>query len=207
MMKNIYSSAALGSLFFAALTFAGDFELTINGKKHELNLDQEVALELEDGTKVQVKIAQKEYLTFGGKGFQFEHHKSMLPAVSELGDGVTQMLLATPRGTGVMIQTYEGVNPNSLIETMIQELTKEEVEVGYTLTKEKSLRKVGEKEFHGAIATTTSKAEDEQWAYEVVASGDDSGGILIVTFVENDNKNVDGKVVERFWKTLTIGKK
>lgn len=206
-MKNFHLSAALGSLLFTALSFAGDFELTINGNKHELDLDNEVALELEDGTTVQVKLAQKEYLTYGGKGFQFEHHKSMLPTVSDLGDGVTQTLLATPTGTGVMIQTYEEVDPNPLVETMIHELTKEEVAVGYTLTKEKTLRKVGDEVFRGAIATTTSEAEDEQWVYEVVALGDENGGMVIVTFVEEDNRKVDAEVVERFWKTLALGKK
>lgn len=206
-MKNIHFLVTLCSFVFTALTFAGDYELTINGEKHELDLDQEVALELADGSKVQVKIAQKEYLVFDGNGFQFEHHKSMLPAVSQLDDGVTQTLLATSTGTGVMIQTYDKVDPNSLVETMIHELTKEELEVGYTMTKEKASRKVGDAVLRGAIATTTSKAEDEQWTYEVVAMGDENGGILVVTFVEADNRKVDAKVVERFWKTLALGKK
>jgi hypothetical protein len=124
-----------------------------------------------------------------------------------LGDGVTQTLLATSTGTGVMIQTYDKVDPNSLVETMIHELTKEEVEVGYSMTKEKALRKVGDAVLRGAIATTTSKAGDEQWTYEVVAMGDEHGGILVVTFVEKDNKEVDAKVIDRFWKTLALDKK
>lgn len=205
-MKNFQLPVFLACVFFVAPSFAGDFELTINGKKYDLDLDKEIPVELEDGTKMQVKLEQKEHLTFEGNGFRFEHHKSMLPTVSDLGDGVTQLLLATPTGTGIMIQTYEGLDPNSLVEVMINELTKEEVAVGYTLTKEKTLRKVGDQVFRGANATTTSEAEDEQWVYEVVALGDENGGMVIVTFVEEDNRKVDAKVIERFWKTLALGK-
>lgn len=201
-MSPLFSSLFAGLIVFGASAFAGDFVLTVNGQKVEVDLDREAPFVLDDGTKLNVKLEQKEYLTFKLNGVQFEYHKSQLPAVSDLGDGVTQTLMSTALGTGILIQTYEGIDPSSLIDLMINELTGEEVNYGYSLEKQKTRRKVGDQVLTGAIATT--KNVGEEWIREVVACGNEDKGILIVTFIEGDSTTEDKKVLDRFWKTLQL---
>lgn len=192
------------ALLFSACTttIAGDYVLTINGKDHELDLEQETTVKLADGTELKLNLKQKEYLEFKADLFAFEHKNQFRPNRTDLGDGLLQTAIMTPMGTGILVQEYKQMDPSSLIDMMVKELTKEEVEYGYKLKEVSISKKVGDAEFKGKKAITTYTGEE--WTRSVLAYGKKDKGLLIVTFIEKDNYEKEKHLIDQLWKSIKL---
>ncbi len=189
-------------LLCSTSAIAGDYVLSINGKDHELSLDKESTVKLADGTELKLNLKQKEYLEFQADLFTFEHKNQFRPNRTDLGEGLLQTAIMTPMGTGILVQEYHQMDPSSLIDMMVKELTKEEVEYGYKLKEVLISKKVGDVEFKGKKAITTYTGEE--WTRSVLAYGKKDKGLLVVTFVEKDNYEKEKHLIDQLWKSLKL---
>ena len=140
---RLFLSLCILVIAFPPLLVAGDYVVTVNGSSREIDLDQEVMLQLSDGTELRLVLQQNEYLRFKGDLFNFEHKNTYKPNRVALDDGIYQTTLFTPLGTTILVQEYLHIDPTSLVDLLLRELTKEEVEYGYKYQEKKVRRNAG----------------------------------------------------------------
>lgn len=194
---------ALAVALFVQPALAGeDYTLEIDGVEQAIGLDAPKEIVLPDGTRVNVVLSQNEFSEFVAKAFSFSHRSDYKPSRNELNAGIVQTAILTPVGTGVLVQEYDGLDPTPLIDIMLKELTKEEVDYGYDYREREVSQTVGDKTLKGRQAVTSYK--DETWTRSVYAYGGRDSGLLIVTFLEDEYRETEEELLEVFWQTLKI---
>ena len=181
---------------------AQDYIITVDGTATEIGLDEPATLRLPDGRTLELELRQKEHVRFSSDMFSFEHRSEYKAARTNLDEGIRQTTIITALGTGVLLQEYEGLNPSTLIDLMLSELTKEEVEYGYEYSESAAERAVDGVQFAGKRAITTSTTEE--WTREVLAYGAKDRGLLIVTFIEKESDGSERQLIEQLWQTLEL---
>jgi hypothetical protein len=201
MKTRVLTAIAIG--LWGCVALAGNYVLTIDGKQFELDLGEATTVTTQGGQRLEVKLEKKDIATFKTDTFSFNHPSSVTPSKTDLGDGIYQTMMATPAGTLVMIQEYSGMNPSGFVDLMITELTKEEAQYGYKITKEGVSKKLSD----GHTVTgkrVISKYQTTEYERYVLCYGAKDAGILIVTQVDKDASPEDLRMIEQFWKTMTI---
>jgi len=201
----IIVSCILNSICTIAL--AEQYILTIDGKQFEIELGEPQTLRLQNETSIKVNLKKKPIATFETDFFTFDYLADKgSPNRENLGDGVHQSIIVTPLGTVLLLQEYRGVNPTHLVDMMLNELTKESKEYGYSLSKEEiSKPLVDGKRMIGKRITATYGAE--VYRYEVLAYGKKDDGVLVATVANNlspSSEASDRRLLKLFWKTLRI---
>lgn len=211
-MKRI-SLSSLPLLLACGLSFslpftglAGNYIITIDGKEVEVDEDKESTLTLENGQKVKVLLKKKDILSYATDTFSFDHSKHYNPARTDLGANVFQSMLVTPIGTAVMIQEYKTLNPANLIDMMVDELTKEEVNYGYKLTESPETMTLSDGTVLKGKKVVTTHDEGAYTRYILAASGKGKGN-LFITQIERDNEETESEVIDLFWKSLKVNLK
>jgi hypothetical protein len=122
---------------------------------------------------------------------------------TKLSDGIVQHLLATAVGTVVVVQDYAALNPVSLDQLMLQEMTKESVQAGGRLTQQKASRTLADgKELTGIRATVKTRTESVD--YEILGYGKVDQGVMVITRIDRENTATDQAVLDRFWSSLEL---
>jgi hypothetical protein len=107
-------------------------------------------------------------------------------------------------GNGFIVQKYHRINPSSLTQLMLNEITKESISYGYVKSEKNFQKKLlSGQVIDGIEATLTYKAEKEKY---IVATygGKDEGIIVIVMLLNEDFKTEDSKMIDLFLNTLKI---
>lgn len=198
-----YPIVILVAMLMSSHIFAAEnYILEINGRTYDVGLGEEKRVELPGGETLRLNLSMKEYVSFESELYKFSHKSIYKATKTDLGEGIFQTMIITPLGTGVLIQEYTTMNPTMLVDMMLRELTKEEVDYGYAYKEKKITRKVGARTLKGKQATTTY--QDEEWTRAVYAYGTRDAGILVITFMEKDNEKEDKHLVDDLWKTLEL---
>lgn len=200
-MKTTLIAIILGLCGTFAL--AGNYVLTINGKPYEIDLDEPTSITIEGNQKLQLKLEKKEVVLFKTAAFSFSHPSSANPARSEIGDGTHQTLMASPTGTLVMIQEYSNMDPTGLVDLMVSELTKEEVEYGYEITKTPATKKLIDGQMVSGKHVISTYRTDTYERY-VVCYGVKDAGLLIITQADKTAPEEDLAMINLFWNSMKI---
>lgn len=192
----------MASGLIAAPALAGNYILTIDGKAQEIDLGQTSTVTLENGQTIEIILDQKEVLTFKTNNFSFDYPSELTPARTDLGDGIYQTMLATPMGSLILVQEYENIDPSSMVDLMLHELTKEEVQYGYKITESKETRTANGKEFKGKKALATYRGEEN--TRHVMTHSDRDAGLLVVTMLDKTAPEKDVKMIDRFWESIAV---
>lgn len=190
----------------ASAALAGNYILNIDGKRYELDLGARAVVALQDGRRVQVELTKKDVAVFKTPAFSFSHPGRVTPARTDLGNGLHQTMMTTPSGTMVMIQEYSTTNPSGLVDFMLAEVLKQEVQYGYEITTTPATKELAD----GRTAIgkrAISKYRSEEYERYVVCFGGRDAGIMIVTQVEKASPREDLAMVELFWKTMSVSVK
>jgi hypothetical protein len=179
-----------------------NYRIEINGHSYDIGLDTSKNIVLSNGETLQIKISLKDVIAFESRFFSFSHRKSHTPSSSVVQAGITQTIVSTSLGGGVLVQEYTTTDPTLLIDMMVRELVKEEIEYGYEYNESTVSKMIGDIELVGKEVITTYK--DKVWVRHVFAYGEKDAGILIITFIENDNLDEDKHLIDDFWKSLRI---
>jgi hypothetical protein len=201
-MKQIAIFLIIG--FISLARAGGDYVLELDGKKFEMSLDSKTNLVLPDGKSVSATLKEKEIVTFEGQLFSFEHKSSVTPQRVELQKDLSQTTLnISPVGGVIIVQEYTHLNPVSTVDRMIAALTKKDVAAGYELAQENAERHLADGTVLKGKKVTTTQG-DKQWIRNVLATGRNGEGVLVVTIVSARHADEDGAVIEAFWKSLRL---
>jgi hypothetical protein len=208
-MNNIAKSLSFfcGISFFMVLLTpwlaSGQYVLSVDEKKVDLKIGEPQTVILTNGHKLMLVLSKKEFLTFDGNYFSFRHKSNFTPNKTDLGDGISQTLMTSPTGTGIIVQEYKSLDPSSLVDTMVHELTKDEIRAGYKKSEKNIEKKItGGKTIKGKLVTTTYK--DDEWVRSVFAYGNGDEGVLVVTMIEKSNVEKEREIIDLFWESFAL---
>ncbi|MDM7859434.1 hypothetical protein QTP81_02300 [Alteromonas sp. ASW11-36] len=173
-----------GLVFFALSlpALAGNYILKIDGKLYEIGLGEQTEVRIGDKV-VSVSLDQKAVLTYSSQYFSFDHPREFVPAKSDLGSGLYQTATMTPLGSVVLVQEYTTMSPVSLLDLMINEITKVERQYGYNITEEpKAITLKDGKVVKGKMVY--SKYNDTDIERFIGVYGNRDSGVLIMTQID-----------------------
>ncbi|MDX8495446.1 hypothetical protein RFN29_28195 [Mesorhizobium sp. VK22B] len=193
-------------LLCAGLARAEDlkaFKLTIDGVTVDIDPGEDANVSLPGGKMAKVRLDRNDFATFSGGTFSFVHPSNISVTKTDLGDSITQYLAASALGTIVVVQEYGKMNPVSLNQLMLQEMTKESVQAGGTLTQEPTTRKLPDgRELTGVKATVRTRADTAD--FEIVGFGLADQGLLFITRIGDQDAATEQPMIDKFWETLQI---
>jgi hypothetical protein len=196
----------LGVLLVSILSFAqtqGNYIIIINNDSIRVDLNNEVDYTNKSGEELTIKVIQPEIQTYSDDMISFSHNKSLNVSNSKIEEGLEQCMIMKSTGNGFMVQKYKTINPSSLTQLMLNEITKESISYGYSKTEKKFSKKIKSGQtIEGIQATLTYKGEKE--VYTVATYGGKDEGIIVVTMLLNDDFKEDKEIIELFLHTLSI---
>jgi len=178
-----------------------DYIIHFNDTSILVALDKQYSL-MVNGKQLDFKVAQKDTLTYTDNLYSFQYLKGFKVSTSKLDVGIEQLSLLTAEGSGLLIQRYESINPTSLNELMLSELTKESISYGYE-SKRTSYKKVLKSGHEIEITKAVLRYKDEVNIYEIASIGKKDAGIMIVTIRMDENDNSQGQnLIDLMWKSI-----
>jgi hypothetical protein len=182
---------------------AGNYVLTVEGEKHEVDVGEQTIIKLSDGKTIQVTLEKKAVASFSVENFSFDHPGDVAPSRTDLGNGVHQTMMTTPLGTLAIVQEYTNMNPSDLVDVMLNELTKEEKEYGYAITNSSEKMKLANgKMLSGKKSIATYRGE--QIIRHVLCYSLRDAGIIVITQMAKDASPIDKAMIDTFWESFNI---
>ena len=179
------------------------FKLTIDGVTVDIDPGEDIDVTLPGGKTSKVRLEHNDFATFSGGTFSFVHPSNYSVTKTDLGDGIAQYLMASALGTLVVVQKYDKMNPVSLNQLMLQEMTKETVQAGGQLTQQPTTRKLADgKELTGLKATVKTRTDSAD--FEIVGFGTADQGLLFITRIGDQDNATEQPLIDKFWETLKI---
>lgn len=179
------------------------FTLTIGGTPVGIEVGETVTVTLPDGSTTEASLTRNPFSSYRSDQFQFVHPSEFSVTKSDVGDGIVQHLLASALGTIVIVQEYRDIDPSSLVPLMLQEMTKDGVAAGATVSQQPATRLVPDGvTMSGVTATETGKSDVAD--YEILGHGKDGAGLLVITRVDRDNAAQDRTLIDKFWESFRL---
>ena len=203
MTKAIFT---LGALLIGLKSYSqekGNYIIIINNDSIQVDLNTNIKYKNSSGEESTIKIIQPEILTYSDDMISFKHDKSLSVSDSKIEAGIEQCMIMKSTGNGYMVQKYKTIDPSSLTQLMMNEITKESISYGYTRTEKPFKKKLKSGQtIEGVQATLTYKGEDE--VYTVATYGAKDEGIIVVTMLLSEDYKDDKKIIDLFLDTLEI---
>ena len=179
------------------------FKLTIDGVTVDIDPGESANVTLPGGKQSKVTLERNDFATFSGGSFSFVHPTGISVTKTDLGENITQYLMASALGTIVVVQEYGKMNPVSLNQLMLQEMTRESVQAGATLTQQPTTRKLADgKELTGIRAEVKTRTDTAY--FEIVGYGLADRGLLFVTRVGSGDLATEQPLIDKFWESLKL---
>ena len=179
------------------------FKLTIDGVAVDIDPGESTTITLPGGKQSKVTLERNDFATFSGGSFSFVHPTGISVTKTDLGENITQYLMASALGTIVVVQEYGKMNPVSLNQLMLQEMTRESVQAGAELTQQPTTRKLADgKELTGIRAEVKTRTDTAY--FEIVGYGLADRGLLFVTRVGSGDLATEQPLIDKFWESLKL---
>lgn len=206
-MRMKFAAGALATLMLCAGSSAAEdlkaFKLTIDGVSVDIDPGEDASITLPGGKTSKVRLDRNDFATFSGGTFSFVHPSTISVTKTELGDRISQYLMASALGTIVVVQEYGKMNPVSLHQLMLQEMTRESVQAGGTLTQEPTTRKLADgKELTGIKARVKTRTDSAD--FEIVGFGLADQGLLFITRIGDQDVATEQPLIDKFWESLKV---
>ncbi len=182
---------------------AANYILEINGDTVSLALDGTKTFKNSKGQTYTLKLKQKEVLHYEDAKFSFQYPANYTVSSEKIDDDITQLLCFAATGDGFLIQSYKDINPENMVDLMLEEMTKESVDAGYKETITTVQHTLGSgKVLTGKRSTLT--LDDDTSAYEIYPVKSGKGGLLIVHIILDSEDEKAAAAKETFWKTIKL---
>ena len=180
-----------------------NYEISINGETYDISLGRDYQIKSNSGEKLHFRVNKKALMTYKNGYISFQHKSDLAISSTDLGNGIRQIMTNTAVGTLVLIQEYSTMNPTAMVNLMLQELTKEQINYGYKMQKETHSKalKNGTK-LRGLKATLKYNEEEEYWT--VTAYGKKDKGLLVITKIDKEYLSTERNIIDLMWETLQI---
>ena len=180
-----------------------NYEISINGKTYDISLGRDYQIKSNSGEKLHFRVNKKAVMTYKNGYISFQHKSDLAISATDLGDGIRQIMTNTAVGTLVLIQEYSTMNPSAMVNLMLQELTKEQINYGYKMQKETHSKALKDGiKLRGLRATLKYNEEEEYWT--VSAYGKKDRGLLVITKIDKEYLSTEKNIIDLMWETLQI---
>jgi hypothetical protein len=179
------------------------FTVTVDGVSVMMNPGENGKITLKDGRTLTVGLTVNPVMSWSDSMVTFDHPSGINVATQMLSKRITQRIMASAVGTVVIIQEYDAIEPTTLNQTMMNELTKNDLKLGAELTQseaKKTLR--GGMILNGLRGILKSRTAIK--TIEVFSYGKDGRGVMLISQLNDDNKANDQAFVDQFWRTLAL---
>ena len=184
-----------------------EFRLTINGENTQVDSGETIKFRLANGKVLNIAIHQNETKKFSAPFFSFAHDRRVNVTSAKFGNGVVQYAMMSARGSVILIQEISRLDKGISIEDyrgyMLSVLTKDDVELGATMSQTKARRRLSRGSTLKGIKATLSKGSDET-NYELQAADRGRRALLVATKIVGAAAAEDKKMIENFWSTLDV---
>lgn len=179
------------------------FTVTIDGTDIAIDPGETVQATMKDGRTVTVGLTRNPFAKWSDPMLSFDYPSNLTVATQKLSDNITQHLLATAVGTMIIVQEYSGVDPTTLREFMMGELTREDVQIGAELVQSETVRTLNSgMTLKGLEAVVKSGVEVK--TVDVLTFGRDRQGVVLVTIILDERRPTDQAFIDKFWSTLVL---
>ena len=200
-MKNILITTAL--FFSVQANCQEDYVLHLSDTTVQVALDKPYHLVVK-GKKIDFKITQKDTLTYNDPFFSFLYPKGFKISKTAMDEDGEQISILTAEGSGLLIQKFKTLNPVTLNELMLSEMTKESISYGYE-EKRTNYKKLLKSGHEVSVIKSVLRYKDEVNSYEIASIGKKDSGIIIVTMRMDDDANTQGqKIIDLMWDSIKV---
>ncbi len=200
-MKKIL--LALTILYSMPVLAQEDFIIHLNDTVLSVELDKPYQLNVK-GTKLNFTISSKDTLTYNSQSYRFLYPKAFRVSNTKIDVGIEQISILTAEGSGILIQQYQTLNPTSLNEMMLTEMTKESISYGFVSTRSTYKRKLKSGQ-EVEVTRAVLRYNDDVNIYEITSIGKKDAGILVVTMKMDDESNTEGQqLIDLMWQSLML---
>ena len=207
MTRFLRPTIAAALLAGAALPAWADgpksYRLTIDGAGIDIDPGETMEIVTPDGRSHKVMLALNEFATFAGDMFSFVHPTRAAVTKSSIDDDIVQYLMTSALGTLIIIQEYRSLNPASLDELMLQELTRESVQAGGERSQEPVSRTLADGKQLVGLKAKVRTASDTT-SFEILSYGNADKGVLVMTRIDESAGANEGSLIEKFWQSLKL---
>ena len=198
-----YKLLALFLLITNFIYSQSNYKIEINGEVFEIELNKDYELNVKDDF-FNIKVKQKDTLLYSDEALNFNFFKEFKISSTKVDEGIEQLVLMTAEGSGFIVQKYSTINPSTLNELMMNEVTKESVNYGFELKREDY-----ERVLKSGLKINVDKAvlsyKDEINVYEITSFGKKDSGLLIMTMkMDNSEGSIGNELINLIWNTLEI---
>jgi len=198
MKKIVYISFILLAFNLMA---QDDYVIEIGGQVMEISRDKKYEVPI-GKNKVSCTVRLKDTLTYESEWYSFSYLNDFKISEYHIDEGINQILLMTGDGSGIIIQTYNTINPTMLNEMMLYEVTKESISYGYELTRDDYKRTLKSGQTINVYKAILTYKENKDF-YEIASIGHKDEGILIMTMNMDENlSNHGSQIIDLMWDTL-----
>jgi hypothetical protein len=192
------------SVFFTLVANSQeDYVLQLNDTTLNVALDKPYNLVVK-GKKIGFRLIQKDTLTYSNNLYSFLYPKGFKISNASVDEGIEQISLLTAEGSGLLIQNYQSMNPSTLNEFMLNEVTKESISYGFE-EKRTSYKKVLRSGQELVVTKAVLRYKDEVNIYEIASIGKKDSGLMIVTMRMDEEEGSQGqKIIDMMWKSLQL---
>jgi hypothetical protein len=182
-----------------------DYQITIDGKQYDLDLDKDSTFTTASGATITVKVHKKEVQTYHDDFVTFQHASAQSVNKAHLGDGLDQVSMVSGVGTALMVQEYANFDSTAMVDLLMNQLTKQDVQTGYQNTETDVSRTLSDGTLLKGKESLLTYG-NEQTSIVVLAYNEKDHGVAVVAQVDKDNAATDKVMIDSFWNTLTIKK-
>jgi hypothetical protein len=179
------------------------FTVTVDGVSIMMNPGESGQITLKDGRTLTVGLTANPFTSWSDSMVSFDHPSGINVATQMLSKRTTQRSMASAVGTVVVIQEYDSMEPTTLNQMMMNELTKNDVKLGAELTQSEAKKTLRGgmvlSGLHGILKSRTAVKTIEVFSY-----GNDGRGVMLISQLNDDNKANDQAFVDQFWRTLAL---
>jgi hypothetical protein len=195
-----FAAAILAGLL-AASAASKNYILSIDGKDVEIDLGEALEFTAPTGQTMRLMLKRAETVRFTGEFVSFSHRGDLAVTSSDVDKDIRQHLLATANGSIVIVQEYRSIDPSTLTELMLQEMTKDYVAAGAKLEKSPAKRTIGERALNGLKGEV--KQSSDALTIEVFTAGANGHGVVMVTQINADAAG-DQAMIDAFWASVGL---
>jgi hypothetical protein len=181
-----------------------NYTITINGETFDYQIGSEINYNAKKKGPLTIVVEQKNELNYNDGIISFMHTKDFPVSETVLEEGIKQIAALNSTGMGILIQEYEGFDPSLMVDLMLNEVTKESVDYGYSeeISSVEFTSKDG-RVFKGKKSILTYQGTVDEWI--VVAYGWKDAGVLIATMsLDAIGLNKGAGFVDDFFSSLEI---
>ena len=207
-MKTKLITLFIPLMFLSHPTLAEDsknYVLSVEGKDYEIGLDGSVIAKTKEGQDITIGLKRKKFSTFTKDVVSFEHRSDLSVATTDIERDIHQYLTASALGTLIIIQQYDTLNPSSLTELMLKQLSTDDLATGYTMDKSDFSRTLADGTVMKGLRANLKHKNDDVYL-QVLATDSGDGGVIAMTRINHDMGVAEEPIIERFWATLKLKK-